>query len=113
MAALGSLTGAGNWFVVFFLTALLGGVAALTIYRGLNPGWIALLFVSDALVFLATIRVAWEILAPRAGAPEARAESRLIPFICAAIMLILGIGIIAFGIFPQPLVYAIQAAFGK
>jgi|GEM_PF-1818352 len=91
----------------------LGSVAALTIYRGLSVNLIGLMFVSDALVFLATIRVAWQILAPQTGAPESRDESRLIPFICTGILLILGIVVIAFGVFPQGIVDAIQAAFGS
>lgn len=91
----------------------LGAVAALTIYRGLSVNLIALLFVSDALVFLATIRVAWQVLEPSMGAAESLDESHLIPYICTGILLILGIALIAFGIFPQGIVDNIQAAFGS
>ncbi len=91
----------------------LGAVAALTIYRGLSVNLTALMFVSDAAVFLTTIRVAWQILAPSSGAPESVDESRFVPYICAGILMMLGIAVIAFGIFPQSAAEAIQAAFSS
>jgi formate hydrogenlyase subunit 3/multisubunit Na+/H+ antiporter MnhD subunit len=93
----------------------LGAVSALTIYRGLAVNWIGLLFISDAIVFLATIRMAWGPLgvAPRTGPPQPSDQPRVIPYLCAGILLFLGVAVIAFGIFPQALAEAIQNAFGK
>lgn len=91
----------------------LGALGAWTIYGGLSVNLIGMLFVSDALVLLTTIRAAWRILGPHAGIAEPRDHTRLIPVVCASVLLILGVSIVAFGIFPQSIVEAVQEAFGN
>jgi cytochrome b561 len=67
---------------------------------------------SNALVFLATIRVAWQILAPSMGMPESVDESRWVTYMCGAVLIGLVFVVVVAGIFPQSAADAIQAAFG-
>lgn len=93
----------------------LGSVARLAIYRDLsaNIGVIAILFVSNAAALLATIRVAWQLIIKPAEESAPGEESRLVIGLCAAVLVILVVAVIALGIFPQVIADPTLAAMGQ
>ncbi len=113
---LGALTILGGGFSLAGIPPALGSISRWSIYRGLagmNLSLILLLIASNAVALLATIQVVMPIFKPRAQAIEENQEMRTLPYLCAAVVVILLALLIVSGIFPQAIADPVIAELGK
>ncbi len=93
---------------------MLGFAARWSAYRDLaasNLPLVALLLVSNATVLFATLRAVWQLFAARVEAAET-GEVKIVPYLCAAVVVILIALVIAAGVFPQAISDPLIAALG-
>ncbi len=106
---------AGGFALAGILPAL-GAAAQWSMYRDLaasNLPLVALLLASDAMAMFATLHAVWPLLTDRA-ATDATDEIKIVPYLGAAVVVVLFAVAVIVGIFPQliadPLVAALGAA---
>jgi formate hydrogenlyase subunit 3/multisubunit Na+/H+ antiporter MnhD subunit len=83
---------------------LVGFASRYSIYRdlaGTNPNAIIVLSISAALVLLAVTQVAWDILKSNRANQVSSHEIKMVPYLCAVVVLLLMIVTIVIGLFPQ------------
>ncbi len=94
----------------------LGFAMHYAIYRDLAAGnvtFIALLLVSSAVALLATLRVAWRVVVESGEADDFSGEFKIVPYLCAIVVLLLVVAIGVAGIFPQWIANPIIETLGK
>ena len=105
---LGGLTLAG-------LPPMLGFAASWSIYRDVASANLSLLFLllaSSALTVFATLRTVWPLFAKPNHAPET-GEVKIVPYLCAAMVVGLVVIVILAGVFPQFVADPLIAALGN
>lgn len=113
---LGALTILAGGFSLAGIPPTLGSIARWSIYSnltGMNLALLLLLIASNAAVLLATIQLVMPIFKPRAQAIETTRQAQTLPYLCAAVVVLLLALLIIPGIFPQSVADPVIAALGN
>ena len=78
-----------------------------------NPEIVVVLLVSSAMASLALLRVAWNFLSAGKPASSSAGELKIVPYLCAIIVVILFVLNLLAGVFPQTIIDPLLAALGQ
>lgn len=95
---------------------LVGFASRYSMYRDLavaNPNAIIVLLISAALVLLAVTRVAWDIVKASRQAQVDSGEIKIVPYLCAVVVLLLIVVTVSIGLFPQLIGNSLIDTLGK
>jgi len=97
------------------IAPILGFAANYSMYLGLasNVTLVVVLLASNALALLSTIRLAWSVLIDKSETTRAASEFKLVPYLCAGVVVVLVIVVVLAGLFPQMLAAPLIDAVGK
>ncbi|MBI5034207.1 MAG: hypothetical protein HZB51_27110 [Chloroflexi bacterium] len=95
---------------------LVGFASGYSVYRDLaatNPNAIIVLLVSATLVLFAATRVAWDIVRASRQVQVVSVEIKIVPYLCAVVVLLLMVITISVGLFPQWIGNSLIDTLGK